>query len=160
MKDNPAEGKKCKICGGYFKLSEFNRDKKALDGKANWCKKCFSLTSTKNRNNRIGHYRGVDRDRHSIENMADIQIEKHRERSRIYRNKNKAKTKAQRKLNYAVKKGIIERPCNCENCGSVQDNISGKIYGCIKDHNYPLVVEWLCAPCKYLKHKGSSIHGK
>lgn len=59
------------------------------------------------------------------------------------------KQRAQRKLNYAVKKGILVRPEACSKCGATGVCSDGRsiIQGHHHDYSKPLEVEWICAKC-------------
>lgn len=72
--------------------------------------------------------------------------ERHAELARAYRARNKEKTKAQNKLNYAIRKGKVIRGA-CEKCGTTD-----KVNGHHHDYNKPYDVEWLCQPCHKLHH--------
>ena len=59
------------------------------------------------------------------------------------------KTRAHAAVNYAVYKGRLKRPDNCEECGTVPQNI---LQGHHEDYSKPLNVEWLCGPCHAKRH--------
>lgn len=67
--------------------------------------------------------------------------ERHAELARYYRERNKEKTKAQNKLNYAIRKGKICRGA-CEKCGTIS-----RVHGHHHDYNKPYDVRWLCFQC-------------
>lgn len=59
---------------------------------------------------------------------------------------------AHRKLNYAVRKGIVQRPENCTKCGINPGRASdgrSLIHGHHHDYSKPLDVEWLCPLCHW-----------
>lgn len=72
--------------------------------------------------------------------------ERHAELAREYRARNKEKTKAQNQLNYAVRKGLIERQ-PCETCGT-----SERIHAHHHDYSEPFDVQWLCYKCHKKAH--------
>ena len=66
---------------------------------------------------------------------------------------------AQRKISYAIQKGIIKRASDCEECGAKNLKIEAAHF----DYNKPMLVRWLCRSChvkwdkKEPKDKGYSI---
>lgn len=56
--------------------------------------------------------------------------------------------KARMKVQYAVKKGVLLKPINCEKC------FKRKVVSAHhQDYNFPLLVLWLCRDCHSLIHK-------
>lgn len=72
------------------------------------------------------------------------------EQNRRYREKYYFKVRAHRKLNLAVKNGIILRPNQCNDCGSNE-----YIQGHHDNYDEPLIVRWLCHKCHNKIHKES-----
>lgn len=62
---------------------------------------------------------------------------------------------AQNVLEYAIRKGIVERKTSCENCGATGKMKDGrtKIQAHHTDYNKPLEVTWLCQKCHHEWHK-------
>lgn len=56
------------------------------------------------------------------------------------------KVKARERLHYYVKSGKIEKPNNCEICGTYFKE-KKKIHGHHNDYNQPLKVVWCCNKC-------------
>lgn len=57
---------------------------------------------------------------------------------------------SRRRLNHAVRNGVLTRPEKCERCGVVPPNTSdgrAAIQGHHHDYSLPLDVEWICAKC-------------
>ena len=57
---------------------------------------------------------------------------------------------ARRKLNHAVRRGVLVRPDTCQRCGvKPSDTSDGRasIQGHHHDYDKPLDVEWICAKC-------------
>ncbi len=61
---------------------------------------------------------------------------------------NPEKVKAHGILNYAVKKGEIEKSKNCSEC-----KIEKRLSAHHEDYSKPLVVIWLCSSCHKLRHQ-------
>jgi len=70
--------------------------------------------------------------------------ERHAELARAYRARNKEKSDAQNRLNYAIRQGRMERQ-PCEKCGT-----TNRVHAHHYDYSKPYDVEWLCYKC----HKG------
>ena len=62
---------------------------------------------------------------------------------------------AQNALEYAIRKGIVERETICETCGDAGKFKDGrtKIQAHHPDYNKPLSVMWLCQKCHHEWHK-------
>jgi hypothetical protein len=67
--------------------------------------------------------------------------ERHAELARAYRARNREKTKAQNRLNYAIRKGRMAR-LPCEVCGTRE-----RVHAHHHDYSKPLDVRWLCLQC-------------
>ena len=72
--------------------------------------------------------------------------ERHAELARAYRARNREKTLAQNRLNYAIRSGQMARGA-CEGCGTDQ-----KVHAHHHDYTKPLDVRWLCFRCHKLSH--------
>lgn len=72
--------------------------------------------------------------------------ERHAELARAYRQRNAEKLKAQNLLNYAVRKGVIQR-LPCEKCGT-----SERVHAHHHDYSKPYEVCWLCYICHKKEH--------
>lgn len=76
--------------------------------------------------------------------------ERHAELAREYRLRNPQKTKAQNKLNYALRTGqVVKGPC--EKCGT-----DLRVHAHHHDYSRPLDVRWLCYLCHKAEHPVSS----
>ncbi len=64
-----------------------------------------------------------------------------------WREEHPERLKAYSQLNYAIKRGEITKPNNCEKCAR-ETHLSGHH----EDYSKPLEVQWLCASCHKLKH--------
>jgi ribosomal protein S27AE len=72
--------------------------------------------------------------------------ERHAELARAYRARNREKTLAQNKLNYAVRTGRMSR-LPCEVCGTDE-----KVHAHHSDYSKPYDVRWLCFKCHKTSH--------
>ena len=70
-----------------------------------------------------------------------------REHQDRYREANRLKIVAQQEVRKAVRRGELERPDNCEVCGT-----GGRLHAHHHDYDKPLEVEWLCPPCHIERH--------
>jgi DNA-binding CsgD family transcriptional regulator len=71
---------------------------------------------------------------------------RHAELARAYRARNREKTTAQNRLNYAIKAGRMVRG-SCEVCGTDE-----KVHAHHHDYTKPLDVKWLCFQCHKASH--------
>lgn len=78
--------------------------------------------------------------------------ERHAEIARGYRARNPEKTLAQNRLNYAIKKGLVERQ-PCEKCGT-----GNRVHAHHDDYGRPLDVRWLCYLCHKDEHPPTDEH--
>jgi hypothetical protein len=91
---------------------------------------------------------GTDRRTKQLENSREwkkANPERHAELARAYRARNREKSQAQNRLNYAVRKGHMVRGA-CEVCGTTE-----QVHGHHHDYSKPYDVRWLCFKC----HKDS-----
>lgn len=72
--------------------------------------------------------------------------ERHAELACAYRARNREKTAAQNKLNYAIRKGLIQRQ-PCQKCDATE-----KVHAHHHDYSKPLDVEWFCYACHRKQH--------
>ena len=150
--------KKCFKCSKTKCLSEFYKHKQMKDGHVNKCKACNKNDVSKNYRENIEHYKEYDRGRnvlpHRVKARADYAKT---EVGRLARNKgNKAwatrnpiKRMASTIVGNAVRDGRIEKPKDCEDCGS-EPNI---LHGHHDDYAFVLQVRWLCPGCHNRWHK-------
>ena len=73
----------------------------------------------------------------------------------FYRGGKTADDKAQNCLEYALRKGVVEKKTHCEKCGDtgVFKDGRSKIQAHHPDYNKPLRVTWLCQKCHHEWHK-------
>lgn len=72
--------------------------------------------------------------------------ERHAELARAYRARNREKTRAQNRLNYAIRNGQMRR-LPCEACGTEE-----RVHAHHEDYSKPLDVHWLCLQCHKNAH--------
>lgn len=72
--------------------------------------------------------------------------DRHAELARAYRARNPEKIRAQNRLNYAIRKGVVKRQ-PCESCGT-----SERVHAHHDDYSKPLDVWWLCYLCHKVEH--------
>lgn len=72
--------------------------------------------------------------------------ERHAELARAYRARNREKSQAQNRLNYAIRKGRMSR-LPCEACGTEE-----RVHAHHEDYSKPLDVHWLCYVCHKKAH--------
>lgn len=59
-----------------------------------------------------------------------------------------AREKAHREITTAIRRGILQRPLQCDFC-----NIPCKPHAHHDDDNNPLKINWLCNKCHHKRHK-------
>lgn len=79
------------------------------------------------------------------------------EDNHFYRGGETANDHAQNMLEYALRKGMVERKKECEACGDSGTFKDGrnKVQGHHSDYNKPLEVIWLCQRCHHEWHKNN-----
>jgi len=84
------------------------------------------------------------------------------ESNHFYRNGKTADDHAQNMVEYAIRKGILQRRSDCELCGGVGVFIDGrsKIQAHHDDYNKPLTVRWLCQKCHHKWHRDNEAKRK
>ena len=145
----------CKVCGATKSADEFYKSNRST------CKECVKSQSKEYRQKNSEYYREYDKRRYQENPMV-------RERQRRYQQteagrasmhesrrkwvqQNPEKRAAHVILNNRLRNGQINKPDNCEDCGS-----GGRIHGHHHDYTRPLDVEWLCASCHAKRHHGQS----
>jgi hypothetical protein len=123
--------KSCSVCGA-------SPPKNPYRGVDSRCRECHKAKIRENRTARIDHYREYDRRRGSRRTSED---------TRVYRNENPAKYKAQMAVGNAVRDGRLEKADRCEQCNS-----DDSLHGHHDDYAKPLNVRWLCAACHHQWH--------
>ena len=138
---------KCKFCGNEKDISEF--DKILRSGpREEWnlrrCKECTHAEYVKRYENPV---------RHKALNLASSNWKRnnpdhHARLAREYRERYPEKTRAQNRLNYAIRKGRIQRK-PCEVCGETERVHAHHVsYDPSDWYN----VRWLCMVCHKIEH--------
>ena len=150
--------KVCKKCGINKSLDEFYHHKEMKDRHLNICKSCICSRVSKHRKENIEKVREYDRNRPNAQERSKKNQEriaknpelkkKYMTQKKEWAEKNKIKVSAQRKVQRAVRMGLIKKPKFCERCGS--DKL---IQGHHHDYTKPLDVIWLCYKCHQQEHK-------
>ncbi|QDP54194.1 MAG: hypothetical protein GOVbin4685_54 [Prokaryotic dsDNA virus sp.] len=142
----------CNICGTDSEKSEFYK------GVTSRCKECHKAKVRENRKENAEYYRKYDADR--FQNDPKVK-QRHRRYQKTDAGKaamgrarkkwleaNPEKRAAHVLLGSAIKRGDVEKPDVCQECGA-----GGRIHGHHEDYSKPLEVDWLCATCHAKRHK-------
>jgi ribosomal protein S27AE len=124
--------KVCKGCERSFPLTGFYAHPETKDGRLNFCKECVKQRM---RNQR------ADGD-----HVLKLQRQRQRytyDRERMKRYRPRAAGRAHARVAYAIKKGTLVRPSECEQCGSSEYGIEAAH----SDYTRPLDIRWLCRRC-------------
>jgi hypothetical protein len=126
--------KRCFKCLLELPLSAFYKHAQMGDGHLNKCKECTKKDDTATRLARIEHYRQYDRQRASMPHR----LQKNREITARWREKNPDRRRAQIMVGNAVRDGKLT-PEPCFICGTPAEAHH-------PDYTQPLDVVWLCPP--------------
>ena len=77
-------------------------------------------------------------------------LDRKRVRKKQKANRDKVKKAAGRKVQHAIKAGVIQKAMACEWCGNDKKRTEGHHF----DYSKPLEVVWLCAQCHSRWHCG------
>jgi hypothetical protein len=140
--------KRCFKCHRELPLTEFYRHPQMGDGHLNKCKACAKADSRR-------HYHG------SVGDPAWLEAQRKRGRDKYYRlyrgtpsewvspeAPDDVKAVARNAVGNAVRDGRLEKPDDCQECGT-----GGLIHGHHEDYYKPLEVVWLCTACHSKRHR-------
>jgi len=150
--------KKCFKCKKTKSLSEFYKHKQMKDGHVNKCKTCNKKDVSKNYRENIDHYREYERGRNTLPHRVKAREDYAKtEGGKLAGNKaknewttrNPIKRMASHVVGNAVRDGRLEKPEDCEDCGSKPK----RLHGHHDDYAFVLQVRWLCPGCHNKWHK-------
>jgi hypothetical protein len=143
--------KYCPYCKQYKPVSEFYKDTTSADGLRNKCKSCWTIQTLDWRSRNTEKYR-VIQERHKPKQRERTKERRSLDKTHLFVNKrwrdsNKEKRVAQRRLATAVENGSISKGV-CSICGT-NDFIDAHH----PDYSKPLDVVWLCRTHHNLEHQ-------
>jgi hypothetical protein len=158
--------KTCKDCGEEKPLDGFYAHSRMADGFLNKCKECVKARVAKHRSENLDQIRNYDRSRDTQEHRiaarkaarkayakTDSGKEAKRKGNQKWSSQNKHKTRAHRRVAYALRTGKLKRQA-CYVCG---DDATEAHH---EDYSKPLDVLWLCDGHHREIHKQKRQHGR
>jgi hypothetical protein len=122
------------------------------------CKECHKRKVRENRAAKADYYRAYDAQRFQEDPRVRARHKAYRETKagkeamargrKNWLSKNPEKRAAHVILNNAVRDGRVEKPKECQRCGTSK----GRIHGHHEDYTKPLDVIWLCHGCHMKEH--------
>ncbi len=137
--------KRCTKCGEFWDLTCFPREPRNTDGRHSHCKECHK------RRLRQWRERNPDRVASALRRQQEREADRLREACREYHARNPEKIAAHKAVRLALKKGTLEKPSYCQDCGAANTDL--EIQGHHFDYSKPLEVEWLCRSCHGKRHR-------
>lgn len=138
--------RKCPVCKETKSRDEFYKRRDSHDGLSVYCKACSKKKS-------MDHYHKNKKRRTKLTEFYHSRyLERIRApRRRTYFEKYPERSYANQAVKYAILRGDMERPCECNSCG----------VGCFPDGHHddygkPLDVKWLCKSCHKTLHVSMS----
>ncbi len=136
--------KPCWKCMSVKGVEEFNKSSSSGCGLNSRCRACDNNASALRRAAPgMAEKASAYHEKWAKENMDKI-----KENTKSYAERNPEKRKAYSELWAAISSNKIVKPTECEECGG-----HGLIDGHHDDYNKPLVVRWLCRSCHKAHHK-------
>lgn len=134
--------RECRKCREGKPRSEFYRERRRRDGLDPVCKECRREAA------RERHRRLMDTDpewriRERARGRRKANAAYTPARQRAKRRRHPKRDRARRILNYHVRKGNVQKPDRCEDCG--RDDLRMEAHH--DDYDRPLDVDWLCSLC-------------
>lgn len=151
---------KCRICEKEKNQCDFYKHSQAASGYDSACKECVKSRSRANRAKRIDYYREYDRQRANHPHRVDARKiysgteagkSAHSAAKARWSESNKIKRGANTLVSRAIRKGELEKPDSCEECGKSNCRLEGHH----DDYSKPLDVRWLCSKCHREWHKAN-----
>jgi hypothetical protein len=132
----------CSLCQRELPLESFNkRHRSGHDYYYTTCKECRRLQRREIREKYPETYKGKD-GKYYKRHKEDIAKKRN-----DWGRENKDKVSAHNKVNYALRKGVLVKSVECEECGG-----GGEIVAHHEDYSKPLEVKWLCPKCHMRLH--------
>lgn len=146
--------KTCKRCETSLPLDSFHKHSGFKDGRRTICKNCANAESRKyykeNRDSHLDSCRDWQkRNPEKLKQYQDKHRSKRRSNSVLWRQRYPERIRAQKKLNYAVFKGEVERCEKCQICGCGDVKTEAHHF----DYDKPLEVIWVCTACHGWIHR-------
>jgi hypothetical protein len=139
----------CKKCGVAKPITDFQRhSEKRLGYFLGACKACINTRRLLARREKARTYAGTEAQH---ERFRRYRRENPSKAKRDSANRNPVKERARRILREAVRRGVVRKPANCQDCGAMVD--SRKLGAHHSDYSKPLDVEWLCSLCHGVRHR-------
>lgn len=148
LSKTPEPEKACTDCGLVKPIADFYKDKRAFDGSTQRCKECTKQ--------RMADY--YDENSEAVLQRVTAYSKAHPETQLRYIRKARGsnpnhtqQARARRKVQRAVKMGLLHRPDRCESCGKLNGRIVAHHHRGYDDTN-ALDVLWVCTPCHLRAH--------
>jgi len=150
--------KTCRRCEKSLPLESFHKHSGFKDGRRTTCKECACQESRKYySNNREKHLETCrDWQKRNPDKVRMYQVVHNNKRTsitKLYKENNPIRVRAQKKLNYAVFKGELQRKEVCQVCGCNDKKIEAHHF----DYDKPLEVIWVCTACHGWIHRKHSL---
>lgn len=136
----------CATCGEWKPREAFYGNKRQRCGLTSDCRPCHNAANVRARNRNRSRITNREYERRRRQNNPE-------KMRALYRAANQRRVRTERdvargQLNNAVRRGILQRPTTCEQCGR-----AAKITAHHPDYSKPLEVEWLCYECHGTRHR-------
>lgn len=131
--------KYCKNCALDLAVSEFNRNCANKDGLQTYCRSCQIML------NRRWARANPEKRRAQLRKQYEREMESG---GRDTKKSPPEKRAAQKAIEFAIKRGDLVRPDECQRCFTTDR----KIHAHHDDYSKPLVVQWVCTTCHGLIH--------
>lgn len=143
--------KLCTKCGLAKSVYEFGKHKQQKTGLRPACKDCAKALAKKHREENPEHHRTLrgNRKEYISVYMKEYRIknkEKLNQQCKDWAAKYPWKVRAKTAVSDAIRKGVLVRPDNCEECGNTKPEAHHD------DYNKQLDVRWLCRLCHKAWH--------
>lgn len=132
------------MCKEFKPYEDFYKNKRTILGITPECKKCHCKECVRTRDKDAKR----EKNRMYMKYAREADPEKFRERENKRKREKDEKYIARRELNNAVKRGDVEKPECCEECGQ-----KVRLTAHHDDYSKPLDVKWLCYKCHGKVHR-------